>query len=159
MQVFEIRRENLALLLQSVKAAELARDSGVAASYISRCLKQPGQSGYKTIGELTARKLEKGARKLAGWMDRYVEQAEQHDAHLVPVNTAPERASSFEQPQSQAPPGDWPFNQNIVSQSRYEALPVEIRVIVQGALRKAIEDEEDRLAKQGAPYKAASQTR
>ena len=72
---------------------------------------------------------------------------------------APERAASFGQPQSQAPPVDWPFNQNIVSQSRYEALPVEIRVIVQGALRKAIEDEEDRLAKQGAPYKAASQTR
>ena len=66
-------------------------------------------------------------------------------------------ALSFGQPQSQAPP--WPFNQNIVSSARYEALPPEIQVIVQGALRKAIEDEEDRLTKQDAPYKAASKTR
>lgn len=62
MEVFDRRRENLALLLEGISAAELARNSGVSASYISRCLKSPGDAGYKTIGEITARKLEHGGK-------------------------------------------------------------------------------------------------
>jgi len=69
MEVFDRRRENLALLLESISAAELARNSGVSASYISRCLKSPGDAGYKTIGEITARKLEQGGKKPEGWLD------------------------------------------------------------------------------------------
>lgn len=69
MEVFDRRRENLALLLEGISAAELARNSGVSASYISRCLKSPGDAGYKTIGEITARKLEHGGKKPEGWLD------------------------------------------------------------------------------------------
>ncbi|WP_252374514.1 S24 family peptidase [Hydrogenophaga sp. 2FB] len=52
-----------------LSAAELSRSSGVAASYISRALREPGDDGYKNIGEVTARKLEHGAKKPEGWMD------------------------------------------------------------------------------------------
>lgn len=69
MDVFDRRRERLRVLLTEISAAELARASGVSASYISRCLKEPLQDGYKTIGEVTARRLEKGARKPEGWLD------------------------------------------------------------------------------------------
>lgn len=48
----------------------------------------------------------------------------------------------------------WPFDPTIVSRERYMALPSGIRVLVQGALRRAIDDEEARLTKQGAPQKA-----
>lgn len=94
MEVFDIRRGNLALLLGEIKAAELSRTSGVAASYISRCLRQPGEKGHKTIGELTARKLEKGAKKSQGWLDQfhYMEQSEVYDKWIdqqPPVATEP----------------------------------------------------------------------
>ncbi len=71
MEVFERRRVNLTEILKSVSAADLARKSGVAASYISRCTKPPLDSNHKTIGEVTARKLERGANKPEGWMDAY----------------------------------------------------------------------------------------
>lgn len=69
MDVFDRRRAKLRELLTVLSAAELHRASGVAASYISRALKEPGDEGYKNIGEVTARKLEKGAKKPEGWMD------------------------------------------------------------------------------------------
>lgn len=69
MDVFDRRRERLKLLLSEMTQAELARRSGVAASYISRSLRLPGDDGYKSIGEVTARKLEAGARKPEGWLD------------------------------------------------------------------------------------------
>lgn len=71
MDVFERRRTKLREILQAMSQAELSRHSGVSASYISRALKDPGDDGYKSIGEVTARKLEKGARKKEGWMDGY----------------------------------------------------------------------------------------
>lgn len=79
MDVFDRRRAKLRELLQTLSAAELARASGVAASYISRALKEPGDEGYKNIGEVTARKLEKGGRKQEGWMDEI--QPRLHLAH------------------------------------------------------------------------------
>ena len=69
MEVFDRRRLKLIEMLQGITAAELSRKSGVSASYISRCLKTPDEDGYKTIGEVTARKLEAGARKPEGWLD------------------------------------------------------------------------------------------
>ena len=69
MEVFDRRRLKLAEILKSMSAAELSRRSGVAASYLSRCLKNPLDDGYKSIGELTARKIELGAGKPEGWLD------------------------------------------------------------------------------------------
>lgn len=69
MEVFDRRRLKLIELLGVISAAELSRKSGVSPSYISRCLKTPDEDGYKTIGEVTARKLEAGARKPEGWLD------------------------------------------------------------------------------------------
>jgi phage repressor protein C with HTH and peptisase S24 domain len=69
MDVYDRRRAKLKELLVNVSAAELSRSSGVAASYISRCLREPGSEGYKNMGELVARKLEVGARKPEGWID------------------------------------------------------------------------------------------
>ena len=69
MDIYERRRLNLRRLLGTISQAELARRSGVAASYISRALREPGDDGYKNIGEVTARKLEAGAKKREGWMD------------------------------------------------------------------------------------------
>lgn len=69
MEVFDRRRLKLIEMLQGITAAELSRKSGVSPSYISRCLKTPDEDGYKTIGEVTARKLEVGARKPEGWLD------------------------------------------------------------------------------------------
>lgn len=69
MDVFDRRRAKLKEMLTTISQAELSRKSGVAASYISRCLKEPDVFGYKTIGEVTARKLESGAQKFEGWMD------------------------------------------------------------------------------------------
>lgn len=69
MDVFERRQQKLREILKEMTAAELARRSGVAATYISRALKEPGEDGYKNIGEVTARKLEQGAKKPEGWMD------------------------------------------------------------------------------------------
>lgn len=69
MDVFDRRRAKLRAILSEMSAADLARASGVAATYISRNLKEPGDDGYKSIGEKTARKFEKGAKKYEGWMD------------------------------------------------------------------------------------------
>lgn len=69
MDIFERRRANLRLLLTKITQAELARRSGVAPSYISRALKEPGDDGYKNIGEVTARKLEAGAKRIEGSLD------------------------------------------------------------------------------------------
>ena len=69
MDIFERRRANLRLLLTKISQAELARRSGVAPSYISRALKEPGEDGYKNIGEVTARKLESGAKRIEGSLD------------------------------------------------------------------------------------------
>jgi transcriptional regulator with XRE-family HTH domain len=69
MDIFERRRANLRLLLTKISQAELARRSGVAPSYISRALKEPGEDGYKNLGEVTARKLEAGAKRIEGSLD------------------------------------------------------------------------------------------
>lgn len=75
MDVYERRRNNLRGLIALVSQAELARKSGVHSTYISRSLLEPGASGYKNIGEITARKLEAGAKLLLGiskpdgWLD------------------------------------------------------------------------------------------
>lgn len=67
--IHERRRNQLKAILAEMPAADLARASGVAASYISRNLLEPGDDGYKNIGEKTARKYERGAKKHEGWMD------------------------------------------------------------------------------------------
>lgn len=69
MDVFDRRRTRLKEMLTWISQADLARKSGVAASYISRCLKDRTDDGYKTIGEVTARKLEAGAGMPEGWLD------------------------------------------------------------------------------------------
>lgn len=62
-------------LLKRTTAADLARASGVAPSYISRALLDPAEVSHKKIGETTGEKLESGARKLgidegrpSGWL-------------------------------------------------------------------------------------------
>lgn len=72
MDVYSRRREKLKELLTKMSQAELSRLSEVSASYINRCLKDPTERGHKTIGEVTARKLEQGAKKPEGWMDATV---------------------------------------------------------------------------------------
>lgn len=69
MDVYDRRRDNLIELLKTISAAELSRKSGVSPSYISRCLKTAEDRGYKTIGEVTARKFESGGKKPEGWLD------------------------------------------------------------------------------------------
>jgi phage repressor protein C with HTH and peptisase S24 domain len=69
MDVFDRRRTRLRELLTEISQADLSRKSGVAASYISRCMKERSDDGFKTIGEVTARKLEAGAHKPEGWLD------------------------------------------------------------------------------------------
>lgn len=70
MEIFERRRRQLAALLSSMSAVELHKGSGVAASSISAFLKQKPDGTYlRNIGEVTARKLEAGAKKPEGWMD------------------------------------------------------------------------------------------
>lgn len=87
MDVFDRRRNRLREILTSMTQAELARASGVAATYISRALKEPDEPGFKSIGEVTARKLEKGARKKEGWLDGFsnVEEANVSVQALVPL--------------------------------------------------------------------------
>lgn len=69
MDIYDRRRERLRLLLKEISQADLGRQSGVAASYISRALLESTDPGHKNIGELTARKLEQGGRKPFGWLD------------------------------------------------------------------------------------------
>lgn len=69
----EYRRQKLREILRGMSQADLARASGVAPSYISRLLLEPGEQGAKNIGDVTARKLEKGARKPAGWMEPFLQ--------------------------------------------------------------------------------------
>lgn len=78
----EYRREKLKEILREMSQADLARASGVAPSYISRLLLEPGEQGAKNIGDVTARKLEKGARKPAFWMEPYLQ------TNLVAYRTA-----------------------------------------------------------------------
>ena len=124
MDVFDRRRARLGEMLKAISQAELARKSGVAASYISRCLKEPGDDGYKTIGELTARKLEKGARKQEGWLD-------------APVGTATLTPSGLAATLAAVPPGnpEWEFEG--VDEDRYRKLSL----FAQGAAQKAMMDE------------------
>ena len=76
----DIRRANLTFLVQESAAdigtdrganAEVARRTGVAASFISQFLrKKLHQGGFKrSMGDHTARKLEHGMNKPKGWMD------------------------------------------------------------------------------------------
>lgn len=78
--VQNIRRANLALLLQECAkdigrergaAAELTRRTGVPDSFISQFLnRRPhARGGERSMGDSTARKLERGMDKPMGWMD------------------------------------------------------------------------------------------
>ena len=80
MDVHEVRRDQLRELLKTISQSRLAERSGVAQSYISRALKEPGSAGSKNIGEVTARKLEAGARKPVGWLDRRESDSREVDA-------------------------------------------------------------------------------
>ena len=76
----DIRRANLTFLVQEVAdaraeergaVAELAKRTGVAASFISQFLGRKLHQGGKerSMGDHTARKLEHGMSKPKGWMD------------------------------------------------------------------------------------------
>jgi len=68
----EIRLSNFRLLLaEAGSAASLARLTGVPAAYISQIKNGiPNESGKpRTIGDDTARKMERGMGKKEGWMD------------------------------------------------------------------------------------------
>lgn len=70
MDVYQRRRARLRELLKEISQAELARASKVAESTIGVSKLEPGDKGYKNIGEITARKLEKGGKKPEGWLDQ-----------------------------------------------------------------------------------------
>lgn len=70
MDIYKRRRARLRELLKEISPAELSRVSKVAASNITVFLKEPGDKGYKNIGEISARKLEKGGKKPEGWLDQ-----------------------------------------------------------------------------------------
>ncbi len=73
------RRANLVLLLQECAkdigrergaAAELVRRTGVPDSFISQFLnRRHHKGGERSMGDSTARKLERGMGKPVGWMD------------------------------------------------------------------------------------------
>lgn len=72
MIVEEIRLENLKSLISEFKsAAEVARITGVPASYLSQVLTRvESRTGKpRDIGSPVARKLETGCGKPRGWMD------------------------------------------------------------------------------------------
>ncbi len=96
MDIFDRRRANLRLLLTKISQAELARRSGVAPSYISRALKEPGDDGYKNIGEVTARKLEAGAKRVEGSLDLMPTAFELVIADAVNTNLKPTVADDVE---------------------------------------------------------------
>lgn len=70
MLVYELRRERLRALLKEVTAADLSRRSGIAASTISRYLKEPGEKGAKNISEKNARRVESAGGKPEHWLDK-----------------------------------------------------------------------------------------
>lgn len=75
MDIFSRRRQQLVEILKSTSVSQLHKASGVAASSISSCLKQLPDGRYlRNIGEVTARKLERGAKKPEGWLDGLVSQ-------------------------------------------------------------------------------------
>ena len=93
MDLYARRRDNLRDLLKTFSAADIARASGVGASYISRALKEPGDKSYKTIGNTTATKIEDGARKLGvrkpeGWLDRIADAPAREAAPAVSLLAA-----------------------------------------------------------------------
>ena len=90
MNVFERRKARLKELLLEFSAAELHRRLGVSASYLSRCLLEPDDKGFKNMGELTARKLEEAARKREGWLDNNSSQPPQ----TTMLENNPERLQS-----------------------------------------------------------------
>lgn len=72
MTVEDNRLENLKLLIKEFgSAAEVARLSGTAASYLSQIINRvPSRTGKpRDIGAELARKLENGCGKFKGWMD------------------------------------------------------------------------------------------
>lgn len=93
MDVYERRQARLKELLVTTTAADLARASKVDPSYISRALLAPGSKGHKNIGEITARKLERGAHKHVGWMDEITSSV--HLAHRTPLEVR-ETAASYQ---------------------------------------------------------------
>lgn len=71
MNVHDLRRASLALLLGEFSAAELHRMTGIAASRITRYKADPVTNRHaRNMDEATARRLESACRKLPGWMDK-----------------------------------------------------------------------------------------
>lgn len=71
MNVEDLRRSSLVLLLTEISAVDLSAKTGIAASSITRYKADPAEVGYsRNMSERTARKIETACRKPHGWMDR-----------------------------------------------------------------------------------------
>jgi hypothetical protein len=106
MDVFARRVVNLRKLLKTISAADLSRESRVAASYISRALLPPEDKNHKRIGEITARKLERGGKKPEGWLDRL-------EGAPAPGVPAPPPVNERFQDRHEVTPSDWALLQDI----------------------------------------------
>lgn len=70
MNVYDRRRAVLLLILKQMRASELSKRTGIAASTLTRYQYEPGQPNAKNISEENARKFDAAMRKPEGWMDR-----------------------------------------------------------------------------------------
>ena len=65
MTTFDMRKRNLSVLVRRYGRQQALADAvGLSVQYINQML-----SGHRTIGEKTARKIEKGLCLVPGWMD------------------------------------------------------------------------------------------
>lgn len=65
MDAFDMRKRNLSVLVRRYGRQQALADAvGLSVQYINQML-----SGHRTIGEKTARKIEKGLCLAPGWMD------------------------------------------------------------------------------------------
>lgn len=68
MDIKDIRYRNLLTLLDDISLDELAKRADTSTSYLCH-LKRPDKAQRRAIGHAMARRLEKAARRTAGWMD------------------------------------------------------------------------------------------
>ena len=82
MDAFDMRKRNLSVLVRRYGRQQALADAvGLSVQYINQML-----SGHRTIGEKTARKIEKGLCLAPGWMDADSDTAALGDMVKVAAN-------------------------------------------------------------------------
>lgn len=142
------RRVRLIQLLNEYGGvAQIGREAGTPKSHLSAMA-----SGSRGLGDILAAKLESTYGKPEGWFDTI--DLTETDTSMDGAVTTSHYTTKIDKENSAS--AVWPFDQGIVSQERYMALPTAVKTIVQVRLLEVIREEESRLSKQDVPQKAAS---